>query len=321
MRPLVPLMVATLLGCGDPSFEPAVGGKADDPGASASAAELRCLVADVVDGGALAGDLRAVFDVDRVGLFTAEAAATVVRVAPSLGVAELGHRRFRRADGDEIAALPGDEAGRRVYEVARADERYAVRVFEDSGLGILSHVTHGAAAGHLATLDCRPGAAAPNHDDAEPVASCAGTLFEGGYCRYRTGHFAAAVCCRASCEVAIVDDETLLGEALGARYAIDLEGTPRFDDEATQVAIDLTRDGAWQLGHARYSGAAGDRLARQPGLESYYQRFLIDTAGGLGLEIRIFDTSRLGVVLVKEDGDAAGRVFSRLDCRERPRAP
>ena len=284
MRYLAPFLAA-LLGCSDPT-DPAAGGggKADDPEVQA---ELRCVVAHVLDEGPLGEGLHAAFDIDRQGVFRGDPAATLVHVGD--GTASLGLHDF-----DDVEPTADG------YRV----DRYRLRL-HGGGTGTLALGDR-----TFATLDCRDGAAAPNHDDDAPVASCAGTYWEDGYCRMQTGHFAAAACCQASCDVVTVD-EPALGDALAARFAAD----PPAGD-ATSASLDQPR-GAWRVGRLVFSADGGDDLERRAGLESYFQFFRIRAADGLDLEVRIFDTSRLGVVLLRDAASPDGRVLARLDCRAR----
>ncbi len=293
-------LVVVLLGCADPSAAPGGGGdsKADELEGEAS---VRCLVAHVLDDGVLEEGLGAVFDIDRRGIFQVDADATTVVVSAER--ARLGRHAFSAADGDTIVPT---ETGARITS---GDETFEIHVFPE-GLGVLAVDDR-----HIATLDCRAGAVAPTDDDSAPAANCAGASFWSDACRHRSGQFAASICCQAACAVTILDDDSVLEEGLGAVYAIDADGAAQVDEDASSVSIDLTRDAPWRLGQHAFSAAEGDLLGRQPSLESLYQRFLIDSSSGEAFEVRIFDTSRLGVVLVRGEGEP--RVLARLDCRGR----
>ena len=303
------LLLAAVLGCADPSASgpEGGGGKADDP---AAAGDVACLVVHVLDDNVLEEGLTAVFDIDDRGSLQGDQDGTTVSVSPGEGRARLGHHAFSRSNGDEIETLASHR-----YVVTAGDRSFELRVFE-SGLGTLTVAEDGGSPEHFATLDCRAGAKAPNDDAAEGAANCAGTRFESGHCRFDNGQFAEARCCRPSCDVVLVDDGEF-EESLGALYDVDTDGAPNVDEDATSLGADLAKGTAWSIGTMRFTEAGGDAISRQPGLESLFQRWEIDsTEAGVKLEIRIFDQSRLGTITIRGgDGGEEKRPLARLDCR------
>lgn len=306
-------LALALLGCSDPGALTMDDGKADS---AARKSDAHCVVASVLDDGVLEESLASAFDIDRRGSFEGDSDAMVVDISMAKGRAMLGTSLFSKANGDQlslVAADPADAHPHRTYRIVSDDQTIELKVFTGSGVGTLTVTEKGKQPNHFANLDCRPTAKVPNDDDAHNAANCAGTSFEGGKCRFRNGQLAAAKCCNTTCDVTLLDDGEL-EESFGPLWDLSADGEPQQDEDATSVAIDWTTEEI-HLGTSLFAKRQGDTLGRQPGLESEWQFFTIDGSDGNHYELRIFDTSRLGVVLVKKPADAEPHLLGRLDCR------
>jgi hypothetical protein len=239
--------------------------------------------------------LGSLYDIDEQGYSQADEDSEALSIADK--EIYLGHHAFTTEDGDRIDAHAKDRWEEFALAPKGSQERYTVRVFEPSGLGVVLYKKRtSAAAKRMATLDCR------GVLDVEPED--------------------ADVANMSQCTVVWVDQDlnaSVLEEGLASIYDVDDEGLPSADGDAAHVwidadALDIT------LGHHAFNQADGDAIEIED-TDDALTYVVRPQANSEVFSLRIFRRANdaeipgIGVILHQAEASSAPKQLAVVDCR------